>query len=81
MSSLTMKKVAPFPEKKVEPSENVTPSEDVEKGTNILNDMEEPVHTILRKDLDKFQGKYTASTVWLNLYNEWLKRKVSILEP
>ena len=53
------RKVAPLPKKKVVPSEKVTPSEEVEKGTNILNDMEEPVHTIRKKDLDNFQGRST----------------------
>ena len=43
--------------------------------------MEEPVNTIRRKDLDKFQGQSTGSTGWLNLDHEWLKRKFSILEP
>ena len=32
-------KVASFPKKKLVPSDKVTPSEEVEKGTNILNDM------------------------------------------
>ena len=31
------------------------------------------MHTICRNDLDKFQGKYTASTGWFNLYHEWVK--------
>ena len=68
-------------EEKLVPSEKVTPSEEVEKGTNILNDMEEPVATIRRKDLDNFQGKSTVSTGWFNLDHEWLKRKFCIIEP
>ena len=43
--------------------------------------MSEPVHTIFRKDLDKFQGQSTVSTGWLNLDHERLKIKFSILEP
>ena len=43
--------------------------------------MEKPVHTITRNYLDNFQGQSTVSTVWLNLGHEWLKRKISILEP
>ena len=66
-----LKKVAPLPKKKVYPSEKVTPSEEVLKGPNILNDMEEPVVTIRRNDLNKFQGQYTGSIVWFNLYHEW----------
>ena len=61
-------------------SEKVTPSYDVEKVTNILNDMEEPLVTILSKDLDNFEGQYTGSTSWFNLDNEWLKIKFSKLE-
>ena len=55
------------------PSEKFTPIEEVEKGTNILNNMEEPVHTIFRKDLDNFQGQYTGPTGGFNIYHEWLK--------
>ena len=36
---------------KLEPSKKVTLSDEVEKCTNLLNDMEEPVHTICIKDL------------------------------
>ena len=43
--------------------------------------MEDPVQTIRRNDLDKFQGQYTTSTGWFNLNHKWLKRKVSTLEP
>ena len=61
------------------PSEKVTPSEEVEKRTNLLNDIEEPVHMIRRKDLGNFQGQYTASPGWFNLDHDWLKRNFSIL--
>ena len=81
MSLLLKTKVAPFPKKQLILSEKVTPSEEVEKGTNILNNVEEPVLMTHEKYLDNFQGKYTASTGWFNLDNEWLKRKVSTLEP
>ena len=74
-------KSATIYEETLVPSDNVTPSEEVQKVTNILNDIEEPVHTIRRKYLDNFQGKSTASTVWFNLYYEWLKGNFSTLEP
>ena len=77
---VTKEKVAPFLKKKVVTSEKVTPNYDVEKVTNILNDMEEPLVTILSKDLDNFEGQYTGSTSWFNLDNEWLKIKFSKLE-
>ena len=70
-----------FPNKKVVPSEKVTPSEEVEKDTNSLNDMEDPVHMIRAKDLDKFQGQSIGSTGWFKLDQGWLKIKFSTLEP
>ena len=42
--------------------------------------MEEPLVTILSKDLDNFEGQSTGSTSWFNLDNEWLKIKFSKLE-
>ena len=81
MLSFLKKELSPFPKKKVVLSEKVTPSEKVEKGTNLLNEMEEPVHTIHRKCWDNFQGQYTGSTGWINLDHEWLKIKFSTLEP
>ena len=51
-------KLTSLPKKTVVPSEKVTPSDDVEKITNILNDMEYPVHMIRRKDLDNFQKRH-----------------------
>ena len=59
MSSLAKKKEYHSQKNKVELNENVTTSEEVKKGTNILNDMEDTAHTIRRKDLDNFQGKST----------------------
>ena len=67
-------------EEKLILSEKVPPSEGVEKGTNILNDVEYPVLMIREKYLDNFQGKYTESTGWFNLDHKWLKRKFSKLE-
>ena len=46
-----------------------------------MNDMEEPMVTIHRNYLDKFQGQSEVPTGWLNIDHEWLKRKFSILEP
>ena len=68
MSSFPKKKVAPLLKKKL------LLSEEVEKGTNILNDMEEPVHMIHRKDLGRFKGKSTVSTRWINLDHECLEK-------
>ena len=42
--------ISPFPEKKL------SAGEVVEKGTNLLNDIEDPVVTIYRKDLNNFKG-------------------------
>ena len=39
------------------------------------------VVTIIRKDSDKFVGQYKGYTRWFNLDHEFLKRKVSTLEP
>ena len=47
----------------------------------MLDDIEVPVVTIHRKDLDKFQGQSTRSTCWFNIDIEWLKEKISTLEP
>ena len=43
--------------------------------------MKEAVVTIRRKDSDKFEGRSKGSTGWFNLDNEFLKRKISTLEP
>ena len=63
------------------PSGKVTPSEEVKKINNILNYMEDPLHSIRRKDSDNFQGHSTVSTGWFNIDHELLKRKFSTLEP
>ena len=59
---IAKEKVSPLTKKKVDPNKKVTPSEEVERGTNIFNDMEEPVVRIRRNDYDKFQGQSTGST-------------------
>ena len=46
----------PIAEEKVALSQKVTPSEEVEKGTIFLDDMEKPLDKIRRNDLDNFQG-------------------------
>ena len=58
---------------RVHPSKKVTPTDDVEKGNNILNVMEVPVVTILIKYLDKFQGRYSGLTGWMNFDHKWFK--------
>ena len=45
-------------EEKVVTSEKDTPSEKVDKVTKTLDDREEPVVKICRKDLDNFEGRY-----------------------
>ena len=62
-------------------SEKFTTSEEVDKGTKILDDMRESVVPIRREYLDNFWGESKGSTGWLNIYHEFLKRKVSTLEP
>ena len=70
----------PVAKEKVAPSEKVTPSEEVEKWAKTLDDIEDPVVTIRREDLDNFQGQSTRSTRWFNFDNEWLKGNASTLE-
>ena len=48
-------------------SENKSPIDDVDKGTNELADTKNPVVTIHRKGLDKFEGKSKRSTGWFKL--------------
>ena len=61
--------------------ENIFTSEEVDKGTKILDGMKEAVVTIHRKDSDNFEGQYEVSTGRFNLDHEFLKRKFSTLEP
>ena len=56
MLLLLSKKLTPLPEKKIVTSEKVTSNEEADKGTKKLDDMEEPVVKICRKDLDNFEG-------------------------
>ena len=65
----------PFLEKKVAPSEKVTPSEEVEKVNKMLDYIKEPVVNIRINDLDNFQGKSTGSTGWFNLDHDWFLKK------
>ena len=51
-------------------SEKVTPSEEVKKGTNILNNTEEQLITIRGEHLDNFEGKSTGPTGWFNFDHE-----------
>ena len=61
--------------KKIVTRENVKKSEEVGKGTNILDDMKEAVVKIRRNNLDNFEGQSKGSTGWFNLDHEFLKRK------
>ena len=47
--------------------ENKSLTKDVDKGTNELKYTKEAVVTIIRMDLDKFEGKYKVSTGWFKL--------------
>ena len=67
---MTSRIISAFQQKTLLPSEKVTPSEEVEKGTNLLNYMEYLVVKISRKNLDNFQEKSTASIGWFNIDNE-----------
>ena len=70
-----------FPKKRVVTSEKLTTSEEVNKGIKNLYDKKESVVTICRKYLDKFEGQSKGSTGWFNIDNEFLKRKISTIEP
>ena len=59
--------------KKVARSEKVTPSDEVEKVTKTLDDTEDPVVTIHRKNLNNFQGQSKESTDQFNIDRDWLK--------
>ena len=62
-------------------NEKVTTSEEVDKGTKHLYDMNEAVVMIRGKDLDKFEGQSKGSIGWFNLDHEFLKRKFLTFEP
>ena len=61
------------PQKQLAPSEKVKTSKEAEKGTKVLDDIEDVVVTIRRNNLDNFQGNSIGSTGWFNLDCEWLK--------
>ena len=81
MLSFMRKKVTPFPKKKVVTSEKVTTSEEVDKGINIFDNMNDALVMVRRKYLDDFEGQYKGSTGWFNPDHEFFKRKFSTLEP
>ena len=76
----------------VAPSEKVAPSEEVEKGSGNLDNIEEPVVTICQKYLDnktenknikkyQFQEKSVRSTHCFDIDHEYLEEKVWASEP
>ena len=69
-----------FPKKKVLTSEKVTTSEQVEKGTKLLDYIKYAVFNIRRKDLDNFQEQSKVSIGQFKLDHEFLKRKASTLK-
>ena len=71
----------PLSEKRVLTTENVTTSEEVDKGTENFKDTREAVVMICRKDSDNFEGQSKRSTGWFNLDHEFLERKFSTIEP
>ena len=81
MLSLPKKKVTPFSKKKLLTTEKVTTSEEVGRGNKNVDDMKEAVVKTLRKDLDNFEYKSKGPTGWFNIDHNFLKRKVSTLEP
>ena len=62
-------------------TEKIKADEEVNKGTKKLEDMKKAVVTIRSSDSDKFECQSKGSTGWFNLDHEFLKRKVSTLEP
>ena len=62
-------------------TEKITTNDDFDKGTEKLEDTKQAVVVIYRKDSDKFEGHSKGSTGWFNLDHEFLKRKISTLEP
>ena len=69
-----------LPKKKVLTSEKVTTSEQVEKGTKLLDYIKYAVFNIRRKDLDNFQEQSKVSIGQFKLDHEFLKRKASTLK-
>ena len=62
-------------------TKKITTNEGVDKGSEKLENMKEAVVTIRRKDSDKFEGRSKGSTGQVNIDHEFLKRKLSKLEP
>ena len=52
---------------------------DVDKGTDELADMKKAVVTILRKDLDKFEGQSKGFTGWFKLDSGFLKTRFATI--
>ena len=84
--------IGPPPNKSYAPSDNFAPSKEVEKRSETLDDIEVPVVTIRRKDLDnkiekennnkyKFQGKSAILKCWFDLDHEWLEEMFCKREP
>ena len=84
--------ICPFPNKSVSPNEKVAPSDEVEKISGTLDDIEEPVVTIRWKDLDnkiekdntkkyQLQGKSTRSTRCFDIDHDRLEENVCTREP
>ena len=75
------KKVKPLSKKKLLTTGKIIISEEVDKSTEILDDMKEAVVTICKDYLYNFDGQSKGSTGWFNFDHEFLKRKFSTLEP
>ena len=56
-------------------------SEEVNKGSEKLEDMKEAMVTIRTKDPYNFEGQSKGSTGWLNVDHEFIEIKLSALEP
>ena len=52
-------------------TENITTNEEVEKGTEKLEDMKEAVVTTRKKDSDEFEGRSKGYTGWFNLDHDF----------
>ena len=63
----------PFLKKTLLTYKKVTTSEQVDKGTTHLGGIKEAVVTILKEDLDNFQGQSKGSTDWFNLDHDFLR--------
>ena len=59
--------IFPYPKKSVEPIEKVAPSEDVEKGSGALDDIEKPVFTGNNKITEELELKVCNKSVAPNI--------------